>query len=163
MPAPTIEDMRLANVNPRTGLATDYLNLFNEAIMLFELAIDMPDLAADLEGWSNRTYVEHFEHSAFARRDIVIAAYYAAPTDIKARFDGLCEQTCERFSQAICALMASDLSRESDRARAGFELAELKHLVALLDAEIHGHAPSLSDGHLEAGGEIDQAAIDALF
>jgi hypothetical protein len=29
-----IARLRAANINPRTGLATDYLNHFNEAIML---------------------------------------------------------------------------------------------------------------------------------
>ena len=30
--------LRAANINPRTGLATDYLNHFNEAIMLLQYA-----------------------------------------------------------------------------------------------------------------------------
>ena len=34
--------LRAANINPRTGLATDYLNHFNEAIMLLEMIPDMP-------------------------------------------------------------------------------------------------------------------------
>ncbi|MDP3655070.1 MAG: hypothetical protein Q8R67_25705, partial [Rhodoferax sp.] len=33
--------LRAANINPRTGLATDYLNHFNEAIMLLEMVPDM--------------------------------------------------------------------------------------------------------------------------
>ena len=41
------QDLLAANVNPATGLATDYLNLFNEAIMLFEMGLDMPDMATN--------------------------------------------------------------------------------------------------------------------
>ncbi len=39
--------LRAANINPRTGLATDYLNHFNEAIMLLEMVPDMPECAED--------------------------------------------------------------------------------------------------------------------
>ena len=39
--------LRAANINPRTGLATDYLNHFNEAIMLLEMITDMPECAED--------------------------------------------------------------------------------------------------------------------
>ena len=45
------QDLLAANVNPATGLATDYLNLFNEAIMLFEMGLDMPDMAEELTEW----------------------------------------------------------------------------------------------------------------
>ncbi|MEO8318885.1 MAG: hypothetical protein ABI561_11235, partial [Bradyrhizobium sp.] len=37
--------LKAANINPRTGLATDYLNHFNEAIMLLEMVPDMPECA----------------------------------------------------------------------------------------------------------------------
>jgi hypothetical protein len=36
-----------ANINPQSGLATDYLNHFNEAIMLLEMIPDMPDCVED--------------------------------------------------------------------------------------------------------------------
>jgi len=32
-------ELLAANINPRTGLATDYLNHFNEAIMLLEMIL----------------------------------------------------------------------------------------------------------------------------
>lgn len=41
------ERLRVANINPRTGLATDYLNHFNEAVMLLEMIPDMPECAED--------------------------------------------------------------------------------------------------------------------
>ena len=44
--------LRAANINPRTGLATDYLNHFNEAIMLLEMIPDMPECAEDFLTWT---------------------------------------------------------------------------------------------------------------
>ena len=49
-----------ANINPSTGLATDYLNHFNEAIMLLEMIPDMPECAADFLTWQPTSYREHF-------------------------------------------------------------------------------------------------------
>ena len=52
--------LRAANINPRTGLATDYLNHFNEAIMLLEMVPDMPECAEDFLSWQPLSYAEHF-------------------------------------------------------------------------------------------------------
>ena len=52
--------LRAANINPRTGLATDYLNMFNEAVMLLEMIPDMPECAEDFLGWQPLSYAEHF-------------------------------------------------------------------------------------------------------
>src|SRR5262249_29185455 len=40
-----------ANINPVTGLATDYLNHFNEAIMMLELAPQVPECIDDFCAW----------------------------------------------------------------------------------------------------------------
>ena len=48
---PAAARLRAANINPRTGLATDYLNHFNEAIMLLEMIPDMPECAEDFLLW----------------------------------------------------------------------------------------------------------------
>ncbi len=50
------ERLRAANINPRTGLATDYLNHFNEAIMLLEMVPDIPECAEDFLGWQPLSY-----------------------------------------------------------------------------------------------------------
>ena len=54
------EQLRAANINPRSGLATDYLNHFNEAIMLLEMVPDMPECAEDFLTWTPLSYAEHF-------------------------------------------------------------------------------------------------------
>src|SRR3984957_1359619 len=76
--------LRAANINPRTGLATDYLNHFNEAIMLLEMVPDMPECAEDFLGWQPLSYREHFTASNFKARDLAIAAYEAADTAVRA-------------------------------------------------------------------------------
>jgi len=88
LPAPAAM-LAAANINPRTGLATDYLNHFNEAIMLLELIPDMPDCYELFLEWQPLSYAEHFIKSNFTGRDLAIAAYETAHPDIRTEFDAL--------------------------------------------------------------------------
>jgi hypothetical protein len=80
-------ELKAANINPRTGLATDYLNHFNEAVMLLEMIPDMPDCAEDFLQWHPLSYAEHFTASNFKARDLAISAYESADPAIRAEFD----------------------------------------------------------------------------
>jgi len=83
------EVLRAANINPRTGLATDYLNHFNEAIMMLEMIPDLPECAEDFLAWRPLSYAEHFTASNFKARDLAIVAYEAAPIEVRAAFDNI--------------------------------------------------------------------------
>jgi len=80
-------EQRAANINPRTGLATDYLNHFNEPVMLLEMIPDMPECCEDFLQWQPLSYVEHFTASNFKARDLAISAYESAETKIRTEFD----------------------------------------------------------------------------
>src|ERR1700749_3529936 len=82
-------ELRAANINPRTGLATDYLNHFNEAIMLLEMIPDIPECAEDFLAWRPLSYAEHFTASSFKARDLAIATYQSADARIRAEFDSI--------------------------------------------------------------------------
>src|SRR4030088_2209768 len=81
--------LRAANINPRTGLATDYLNHFNEAIMLLEMIPDMPDCAGDFLAWRSLSYRQHFVACNFRAKELAIAAYESADPSIRGEFDSL--------------------------------------------------------------------------
>src|SRR5271169_4789390 len=81
--------LRAANINPRTGLATDYLNHFNEAVMLLEMVPDMPECAEDFLGWRPLSYAEHFTASNFKARALAIEAYDTADVRIRTEFDNI--------------------------------------------------------------------------
>src|ERR1700741_3830181 len=78
-----------ANINPRTGLATDYLNHFNEAVMLLEMVPDMPECAEDFLSWQPLSYAEHFTASNFKARDLAIEAYNTADVRVRKEFDNI--------------------------------------------------------------------------
>src|SRR6266542_2296009 len=81
--------LRAANINPRTGLATDYLNHFNEAVMLLEMVPDMPECAEDFLTWTPLSYAEHFWASNFKARYLAIEAYECADTKVSDNFVNL--------------------------------------------------------------------------
>src|SRR6186997_3167480 len=87
----TIDSARLtaANINPNTGLASDYLNHFNEAIMLLDLLPTTPECIVELIGWEPLSYEEHFAASHFKEKDLAIAAYQAAEPAARAQLDEL--------------------------------------------------------------------------
>jgi hypothetical protein len=78
--------LKAANINPVTGLATDYLNHYNEVAMTVANLSDLPDMRDDVLAWRPLGYPAHFLHTGFAERGLAIAAYIAAPRDVKAKF-----------------------------------------------------------------------------
>jgi len=78
--------LEAANINPATGLATDYLNHYNEVAMMIAALADMPDMAEAVLEWRPLGYAAHFRVTNFSDRDLAIAAYEVAPADVKARF-----------------------------------------------------------------------------
>jgi len=129
--------LRAANINPRTGLATDYLNHFNEAIMLLEMIPDMPECAEDFLGWQPLSYREHFTASNFKARDLAIEAYHAADEAIRTEFDNI----TSAMTSILTAVGAAMREARQDETRA--TLAEqatgwVKPLVALAGGIING-------------------------
>jgi hypothetical protein len=84
-----------ANVNPRTGFATDYLNHFNEAIMLLELLTERPDCLEDFFAWQPKKYDEHFTASKSRHRKVALAAYAEADPVLRERLDTLADSMHE--------------------------------------------------------------------
>jgi hypothetical protein len=129
--------LRAANINPRTGLATDYLNHFNEAIMLLEMIPDMPECAEDFLGWQPLSYCEQFTASNFKARELAIEAYDAADPGIRTAFDNL----TSAMTSILTAVGAAMREAKQDKTRA--TLAEqatgwVKPLVMLAGGVING-------------------------
>ena len=143
-----------ANINEKTLLATDYLNHFNEFVMVLDLIPDMPDCLADAEAWQPKDYRAHFRDSAFSARELAIEAYAYAPAEYREQFEFLVD--------SINALIPKGLERvraavdEGNAERVGFACTTtsqtLRKLIDLVSAVINGEKPT-----------IDQQGIDALL
>jgi hypothetical protein len=133
--------LRAANINPRTGLATDYLNHFNEAIMLLDMVPDMPECAEDFLTWTPLSYAEHFWASNFKARDLAIEAYECADPKVRTEFDNL----TAAMTSILTAVGSAMREAQQDKTRA--TLAEqaatwVKPLVALAGGVINGSPES---------------------
>jgi hypothetical protein len=154
----TAEALRAANINPNTGLATDYLNHFNEVVMLMEMLPDMPDCAEDVLEWAPADYPSHFANSSFKDKDLAILAYRAAPNAVRAHLETLILQIDDEVQRA------QEVLRETTNPEACARIAELaseeiKPLIAAASGTINGH----SDAADELDDEAAQANVDALF
>lgn len=142
------------NVNERTLLATDYLNHINEIIMLMELVPDAPECLEDCRAWEPKTYVQHFEGSSIADRDLAIAAYPYAPPAVRWIFDLLVVEMNRLVERAIPAIDAANSAGDMERCRHIVEMSVsgLRTMVDQASAAIHGDA-----------AVMDQAGVDELL
>jgi len=118
-----------ANVNPRTGFATDYLNHFNEAIMLLELLAEVPECRDDFFAWYPKKYDEHFAASKSRHRDVAIAAYGKADPALRQRLDTLANSMNE-ILMATREVMRQDCCSSSVAAIADLAVRWVKPMVA---------------------------------
>lgn len=138
--------LKAANINPRTGLATDYLNHFNEAIMLLEMIPDLPECTEDFLAWCPLSYCEHFMASNFKARDLAISAYESAGPDIRTEF----EQITDTMTSILSAVGTGMREANQDRTRARLAEQAVGWLRPLISA---------AGGLINGGSEADVDSI----
>ena len=142
----------LSTINPVTGLSTDYLNHFTEAVMVLEMAAAMPDCLEDLRGWRPKTYREHFETSRFSNRDAFIAAYEAADPTVR--------QALEQVAETLNAVLQETREALFNHA-AGPDMPALARRAASWIRPLIVRAAAVINGRDDFGGS--QAKVDALL
>lgn len=173
------------NVNATSLLATDYLNHFNEALMLAEMLADMPDLADEFAEWSPKLYKEHFQDSGIADKQLAVDAYDHCPKEYKAPFDSTVFKINRQLTLLQSSLLKDRIALEAGE-KAGFITSKCNLIRKLIDRAagiINGQL--LLDGPEEIpdkprrrgmqdnenrkviqvpdGKTLDQTDIDALF
>lgn len=114
------ERVKGTNVNEQTQFATDYLNHFNEIIMLLDVLPDVRGCLEDAREWRPKSYQEHFRDSSFSDKELAVAAYDQA----LAKYRELFEETVGRMNE----LVATGLARLEEAVSGGE--AEAVSLVA---------------------------------
>jgi hypothetical protein len=129
-----------ANINPATGLATDYLNRFSEAVMLLDLLSNCPEFRADFLAWEPMSYREHFRLSHFKTRELAIAAYDKADPDLRNSLDTLAVTMTIVLEATRAAMDDADRRPDTVAALAGNAIGWLKPLIARAGAIINGES-----------------------
>jgi len=147
-----------AHINPLTGLATDYLNHFNEAIMLLELLPTAPECKEDLLAWRPMSYCDHFAASGFKHRELAIAAYEVADPVYRNEVDELARHM-NMILIATRDALRHDLSPQTIGVLAEATAHWLRPLVARAGAVINGE---MADA-VASSESAPQDTVDALF
>lgn len=164
-----------ANINEKSFLATDYLNHFNEVVMLLEMVPDMLDMLEDCADWSPKTYQKHFADSGFADKALAIEAYENAPEPSRTLFDNLTQRLNTLILDAVADITALVGDQEALSYRLDAYLSDMRMLLSALNGVIHGKthmdedlnhmssAISEKDPSADTTEAASQADIDALF
>lgn len=161
--------VRNTTINDTTLLSTDYLNHYNELVMLLEMVPDMPDMLEEVAAWEPKTYQEHFHDSVFQHKDLAIWAYENAPEEFRhpmdeqiARIDAQIEKGLPRLADlakqgesALLANEAVELTRELRR--------DLDRLSAIINGNTAAAAEVAAEAEEESAVTMGQSDIDALF
>lgn len=150
-------------INQTTLLATDYLNHFNEVVMLLDMLCDMPDMIDEVQEWEPKSYQAHFADSVFPYRDLAISAFEVAPAEVRALFDQQIEQMNEMVISSVAEISAA--LKNSDPEQLGLLVKSatraLYDAIARVSAIINGKI--VEEDSTQSEATIDQSAIDSLF
>ena len=142
------------NIDPQTLLATDYLNHFNEIVMLLELVADMPECFEDAEAWQPKSYQDHFRESQFRDRELAVEAYNHVPHCYREPFDDVISQMNRIVPWGLQRIREALPQGDPERVRvACAEVSyRLQKMIDVASAIIHGSTKRL-----------DQAEIDGFL
>ncbi|MGD1879828.1 MAG: hypothetical protein ACFB13_20280 [Kiloniellaceae bacterium] len=142
------------NINQNTLLATDYLNHFNEIIMLLEMVPSMPECYDDAAEWQPKSYAQHFRDSCFSDAELAILAYENAPENYRQAFDATIEQMDRLVLEAMPRIKSLIETGDEGPLQLGVEGVTRK-LQSFVDV-----ASSIINGNMDT---LDQRQIDQVM
>lgn len=146
------ERVRGTNISEKTLLATDYLNHFNEIVMLIEMIPDMPDMLEDCRAWAPKTYQEHFRDSGFSDRDLAIEAYQHVPSKFRAPFEESISMMNQVVAHTLDRVGADIVGGDPDKLRTDCQISvEMIHkIIQVMNGIIHGAAHVMEQDEIDA-------------
>jgi hypothetical protein len=142
------------NISDTSLLATDYLNHFNEVVMLIDMIPDMPECLDDVREWRPKSYAQHFADSGLPEADLAIAAYELSPEVFRLPLD----KTVDNLNR----LVFSSLDRITSSIESGDQVGladvasrasrDMQRLIEAASAIING-----------ATSTIDKTEIESMF
>lgn len=80
-------------VNPASGVANDYLNHFNEILLLIEnLPVLLPEMVDEILDWSPKSYQDYFRASPLPGSAAAITLYERLNHDFRRSFEGIVDE-----------------------------------------------------------------------
>ena len=146
----SLEGRASALVNPASGIANDYLNHFNEILLMIEnLPILLPEIVEDILQWKQVSYTEYFKKSPLPGSAEALRIYDALDPNFRTDFESMIELLDRIVLSSIEIIFDHRLPDGSIEPEAIGEICEQNSadLRAVLDraADLinHGYAPPL--------------------
>jgi hypothetical protein len=154
-----IEERAAELVNSASGIANDFLNHFNEVLLLIEnLPVLLPEMLDDLLRWRAQTYVEYFEKSNLPGSAKTLETYRSIDPDFRQLFEArvaALNLMAEEYIDVICDHRKPDGSIVPEEIEDYCEKMAPKFRSALAElAEMVNHGYASSD--LDQQGHADQ-------
>ena len=149
-----MEKVKGTNIDEKTMLATDYLNNFNEIVMLLEMIPDMPEMLDEVKEWHPKPYQDHFRDSTIAEKELAIEAHDYVLDIYREPFEQTVEQINSMIASTIQRLEKNITDGETDVLRANAQTLSrmIQRLMDMASGIIHGSAKTM-----------DQSEIDILL
>ncbi|MCH7864948.1 MAG: hypothetical protein IIC56_07020 [Proteobacteria bacterium] len=148
------EKIKGSNIDEKTLLATDYLNHFNEIVMLLEMIPDMPEILDDVRAWQPKSYKDHFRDSTIADKDLAIEAYDHVPAVYREPFEQTIQQINTMIASSIDRLEKNIENGQTEILKVNAQNFSrlIQRSMDVASAIIHGSAKPM-----------DQSEVDALL
>jgi hypothetical protein len=159
----TLELIKQASnlVNPSSGIANDFLNQYNEVLLLVEnLPVLLPEMVAELLSWKKKTYEEYFTTSPLPGGDIAIRIYHSLNKEFRNRFEAQIERINNISDTAIDVIGQRYLENE------GLDADDVETLCTQISKKLREeieNASKLINYGLAMAPETSQALADRLM
>jgi hypothetical protein len=101
-------------VNPASGIANDYLNQYNEILLLVEnLPVLIPEMVEELLAWKPKNYTEYFETSPLPGGAIAIKIYQSLNPSFRNLFEAHV-QSINAYANTAISVIADQQHRPED-------------------------------------------------
>ena len=147
-------------VNPVSGLANDYLNHFNEVVMIIEQLPAMSDLIDDLLAWRPISYDDYFAVSNLPGRDAVRDAYERLDIAFRRQFEDVVAELDRLATGSVVALRLHFRSPARDDHE---KLQQLCDKSAAALRKVLAKATNIVDTGAAAADEHAQRRADQLL
>lgn len=132
-----LSETNALNLDPVTGLASDYLNHFYEPLLVLEHIRDDPELIEELACWSPSSYVGHFGKSDRPDRMSVLAAYMESPPHIRQQLDQVAAEAGQAIAGGLATILRNARLGDDVEKPAATLARTLRDYVRALAAIIH--------------------------
>jgi hypothetical protein len=146
----SLEAQAAALVNPASGIANDYLNHFNEVLLMIEnLPILLPEMIDEIWQWKPVSYTEYFKNSPLPGSAETLRIYGGLEKEFRADFESMIELLNGIVLSSVDVIFTHRLADGSIEPEAIEDICEQysADLRAVLDrtADLvnHGYAPPL--------------------